>query len=71
MGADGKLVLASKGKKALNKPAKLAHKTLLNKAARCVRAWTPFRLCMHGCCSIVDAACPPALRVPRGLLPPS
>ena len=38
VGAGGKLVLASKAKKALNKPSKLAHKTLLNKAPRCVPA---------------------------------
>lgn len=45
MGADGKLVLSSKGKKALNKPAKLAHKTLLNKAPRCVACMSG-RLCV-------------------------
>jgi hypothetical protein len=37
VGSDGKLVLASKAKKGLNKPSKLAHKTGLNKAPRCVR----------------------------------
>lgn len=50
VGAGGKLVLASKSKKALNKPAKLAHKSLLNKAPRyvpaCQRACHCARLCV-------------------------
>jgi len=46
VGADGKLALATKAKKGLNKPSKLAHKTLLNKAPRCVRACLP---CLPAC----------------------
>lgn len=50
MGAGGKLVLASKAKKALNKPAKLAHKTLLNKAPRYVPA---YNRAVPGCVCVI------------------